>query len=117
METMKNLGERIRELRENKDTSLRELAKKLEISAAFLSDVELGRRYPSTKVLRQIALQLDVEPKELENHDTRAPMEEIKRRVQADPAFGLALRKVMDKKISPEELMKLVGKASGPKKK
>jgi hypothetical protein len=35
--------------------------------------------------------------------------------MQADPTFGFALRKVM--KISPEDLMKLVGKESGPKKK
>jgi transcriptional regulator with XRE-family HTH domain len=112
---MTNLGEKIRELRENKDISLRELAKKLDISAAFLSDVELGRRYPSKKVLRQIALKLDVEPEELENYDTRPPVEEIRRRMQADPTFGFALRKVM--KISPEDLMKLVGKESGPKKK
>ena len=114
---MKNLGEKIRELREGKDRSLRELAKKLAISAAFLSDVELGRRYPSKKVLRQIALELDVKPEELENHDTRPPVEEMRRWVQADPAFGLALRRVIDKKISPEELMKLVGKAPGPKRK
>jgi transcriptional regulator with XRE-family HTH domain len=114
---MKNLGEKIRELRENKDISLRELAKELDISAAFLSDVELGRRYPSKKVLRQIALKLDVEPEELEDHDTRAPMEDIKRRVQADPAFGLALRRVISKKVSPEDLMKLAGKEPGPKKK
>jgi transcriptional regulator with XRE-family HTH domain len=114
---MKNLGEKIRELRESKDTSLREFAKKLEISAAFLSDVELGRRYPSKKVLRQIALELEVAPEVLENHDTRPPVEEMRRWVQADPAFGLALRKVIDKKISPEELMKLVGKSPGPKKK
>src|SRR6266481_6032118 len=114
---MKNLGEKIRELREHKDISLRELAKKLEISAAFLSDVELGRRYPSKKVLKQIALALEVESEELEKYDTRPPVEEMRRWVQGDPAFGLALRKVIDKKISPEELMKLVGKAPGPKRK
>lgn len=114
---MKSLGEKIRELREHKDISLRELAKKLEISAAFLSDVELGRRNPSKKVLRQIALDLDVKPEELENYDTRLPVEEMRRMVQADPAFGLALRKVIDKKISPEDLMKLVGRAPGQKKK
>ena len=43
------LGQRIRELRGKKDLSLRELAKKLDVSAAFLSDIELGRRYPSEK--------------------------------------------------------------------
>ena len=48
---MKTLGQRIRELREEKDFSLRELAKKSGVTAPFLSDIELGRRYPSEKVL------------------------------------------------------------------
>ena len=43
---MKTLGERIRELREERDLSLRELAGKIGVSAAFMSDVELNRRYP-----------------------------------------------------------------------
>ena len=114
---MKNLGEKIRELREDKDISLRELAKRLELSAAFLSDVELGRRYPSKKVLRLLANELGIKLEELENYDTRPPIEEVRRRVQADPAFGLALRKVIDKEISNEDLMKLVGKGPDLKKK
>ena len=114
---MKNLGEKIRELREAKDVSLRELAKRLDLSAAFLSDVELGRRYPSTKVLRLLANALGIKIDELENYDTRPPIEEVRRRVQADPAFGIALRKVMDKQISPDDLMKLVGEHPHLKKK
>src|SRR5438046_261259 len=106
---MKNLGEKIRELRENKDISLRELAKRVELSAAFLSDVELGRRFPSKKVLRQLADALDIKPDDLENFDTRAPIEEVRRRVQTEPAFGLALRKAIDKKISIDDLLKLIG--------
>jgi transcriptional regulator with XRE-family HTH domain len=113
---MKNLGEKIRELREDKDISLRELAKRLGLSAAFLSDVELGRRYPSEKVLRELATELRVKLEELKNFDTRPPIEEVRRRVQADPAFGLALRKVIDKEISNEDLMKLVGREPNPKK-
>jgi transcriptional regulator with XRE-family HTH domain len=114
---MKNLGEKIRELREAKDLSLRELAKRLELSAAFLSDVELGRRFPSKKVLRQLAHALDVKVEDLESYDTRPPIEEVRRSVQANPAWGLALRKVIDKKISPEELLKLIGEDSDTKKK
>ena len=51
---MMTIGERIRQLREEKDLSLRELAKTIGVSAAFLSDVELGRRYPSDKHLSAI---------------------------------------------------------------
>ncbi|MGH9962328.1 MAG: helix-turn-helix domain-containing protein, partial [Pyrinomonadaceae bacterium] len=57
---MKTLGQRIRELRDAKELSLRELAKKLEISAPFLSDIELGRRYPSDEVLASLARKLGV---------------------------------------------------------
>jgi transcriptional regulator with XRE-family HTH domain len=114
---MKNLGEKIREVREAKDVSLRELAKRLSLSPAFLSDVELGRRYPSKKVLRLLANELSVKFDDLEDYDTRPPIEEVRRRVQADPAFGIALRKVIDKQVSPDDLMKLVGEGTDLKKK
>ena len=39
----------------SKTFSLRELAGKIGVSAAFMSDVELNRRYPSDKHLREIA--------------------------------------------------------------
>lgn len=107
---MKTLGQRIRELRDKEDLSLRELAKKLGgLSAAFLSDIELGRRHPSEKVLADLARVLKTTVEDLQDYDTRPPVEEIKRLASADPAFGLALRKVVDKGVSPEELMKLAG--------
>lgn len=102
------LGEKIRELRENKDISLREFAKKLgDVSAAHISDIELGRRYPSDSLLLKIAALLDVSIEELQRYDNRAPVDEIKRLVQSDPAFGFAFRTLVDKKISPEDIMKL----------
>lgn len=102
------LGEKIRELREGKDISLREFAKKLgEVSAAHISDIELGRRYPSDPLLLKIAALLDVSVEELQRYDNRAPVDEIKRLVQSDPAYGFAFRTLVDKKISPEEIMKL----------
>jgi transcriptional regulator with XRE-family HTH domain len=52
---MKTLGEYLRELREQRDLSVRELAKRLDVSAPFLSDVELGRRHPSGEVLERLA--------------------------------------------------------------
>ena len=104
------LGEYIRFLRERKDNSLRELAKKLEITPAFLSDVELGRRNPSDEVLRNIARLLDTTVDDLRAHDTRAPLEAIKRLAASDPSYGLAFRQVVEGKITPQELMDLVKK-------
>lgn len=104
---MKTLGQRIRELREKKDLSLRELAKKLDVSAAFLSDVELGRRYPSDKVFAELAHKLGTTIEELRQHDTRPPVEDLKRMTESNPAYGIALRRVLDSEVSPEDLMRL----------
>jgi len=110
---MKTLGERIRELREKKDLSLREFAKKLDLSAAFLSDVELGRRFPSDEVLSKIATVLGVSEHELKSFDTRAPMNELKRRAVSNPLVGIALRRVAD--LSPDELIDLIKKVQKKK--
>lgn len=104
----KTLGSRIRELREEKDISLRELARKLdEVSAAHVSDIELGRRNPSKDLLKKIATQLGVPIEDLEKYDTRPPIEQMKRVVQKNPAYGVALRTLLDKQVSPEEILKL----------
>jgi transcriptional regulator with XRE-family HTH domain len=106
----KSLGERIRELREARDLSLREFGKKLKLSAAFLSDVELGRRHPSDKFLAEMARVLGTSLEELKSYDLRPTVQELKRLVAQNPAYGFAFRKVMDKGMSPEDLVKLVEK-------
>lgn len=109
------LGQFIRKRREEIDLSLRELAKKVDCSAAFLSDIELGRRFPSEQVLKAIAKVLDVSTETLKEYDRRAPVEDIKRLAETHPQYGLALRSLVDKKISPEELIKFFEKASARK--
>jgi transcriptional regulator with XRE-family HTH domain len=114
---MKTLGERIRELRATRDLSLRDLAAKLGgLSAAFLSDIELGKRFPSEKILDQMAVVLGTTSEDLRSHDTRAPIEGLRRKANADPAYGIALRQVLDKRVSAEELLKLAQKQTAPKK-
>ena len=105
---MKTLGEQIRELREQRDFSVRELAKKLEVSAAFLSDVELGRRYPSDDVLKRLASKLGTQVDELKKYDSRAPVQELKRMAASDPAMGFALRRVVDGGISSKDLFEFL---------
>ena len=43
---MQTLGERLRELREKRGISLRNLAARVRITAPYLSDIELNRRHP-----------------------------------------------------------------------
>jgi len=114
---MKSLGARIRELRDEKDLSTRELANKAQISVAFLSDIELGRRQPSKKVLAAIAKPLRTTLEELQEYDMRPTFEEFKRRSQDDPKLGLAFRRLLDANVSPEEIVKLADKTAKQKKK
>lgn len=104
---MTTLGQKIRELREQKDYSLRELAKRIGVTAAFLSDIELGRRYPSDEVFESLAQELDISAQELRKFDTRPPVEDLKRLSQNNPAYGIAFRMVVDRNVTPEELTKL----------
>lgn len=48
-------GEFLRSARKTAEFGLRELASRVEISPAYLSDIELGRRLPSDKVLFAMA--------------------------------------------------------------
>ena len=105
---MKTLGERIRELREGRDISLRELAVKIEVSAAFMSDVELGRRHPSDKHMHAVAQTLGTSMDELKEFDTRPPVREFRRATLANPEYGFAFRQMMDRKISSDEILAFI---------
>ena len=92
-----SLGQRIRELRDKADLSLRGLAMRIGISAPFLSDIELGRRFPSKEILAKLADALDVSPDELKQYDTRGPIADLKRLVDSNPKLGFAFRTVVEK--------------------
>ena len=105
----------MRRRRDELDLSLREFAKRLDCSAAFISDIELGRRYPSEKVLAEIARVLEVKIEELQAMDVRPPIDDIKRLTQSDPRFALAFRTMIDKKVSADELMELANQKKDEK--
>lgn len=106
----------MRRRRDELDISLREFAKRLDCSPAFVSDIELGRRYPSDKVLAEIARLLKVKLEDLRALDVRPPIEEIKRVTQNDPTFALAFRTVLDKNITADELLEFVKNKEHEKK-
>jgi transcriptional regulator with XRE-family HTH domain len=112
---MKTLGERIKELRDAADMSLRDLGKQAGgLSPVFLSDIELGRRFPSEDALTHIAFALKTTVADLRQYDTRPPIEEMKRRTAENPALGVAFRKIVD--LPPEELLKIANKGTRGKK-
>lgn len=110
----KSFGERIAELRDAKDLSMREFAALVKISAAFVSEIENGARYPSEDVLPRLAAALGTTVEDLKKYDHRPPTKEMQELVDADPRFGFAFRKmvasVRDLGLSPADVERLVPK-------
>ena len=90
------MGQRLRELRESAGLSLREVARAAKISAPFLSDVELGRRFTTNDTLALIAQKLRASADDLKKHDHRAALADMKRLAEGSPILGAALRSLVD---------------------
>ena len=88
-----SLGQRLRELRDKADLSLRELAKRIGISSPFLSDIELGRRFPSEEILAKLARALNVSLEHLKQYDNREPIADLKRLVDSTLSWALRLER------------------------
>ena len=102
------LGTHLRMLREEEDVSLRELARKIGCSPAYLSDVELGRRFPTDDMFERIAKSLGTSVEELKEHDTRPPVDDIRKRTQSDPGYAYALRRVLEAGKNSKQLLDVV---------
>lgn len=102
------MGQRLRELRERAGLSLREVAKAAKISAPFLSDVELGRRFPANETLALIAQKLRASADDLKKHDHRSALADLKRLAEGSPRLGAALRALVDQvqsgNLTPDQL-------------
>ncbi len=59
---------------------------------------------------------LGVSVDELKKYDPRPPLEELKRIAAADPTYGFALRSVIEKKVTADELMNLAKKSDQKRK-
>jgi hypothetical protein len=53
---------------------------------------------------------------EFHQYDTRPPIEAMRRLTTSDPSYGLAFRMLIEKKVSPEDLMDLAKKKSEDRK-
>lgn len=91
------LGQAIRRLRLSAAYGLREFAIQIELSAAYLSDIEHDRRVPTEDVLRSITKELakrvPVTYDDLRSLSTRLETE-VQRMVQQHPEVGQLLREV-----------------------
>lgn len=114
-----SMGQRLRELRERAGLSLREVAKAAKISPAFLSDVELGRRFPGNEKLALIAQKIKASADDLKKHDHRSALADLKRLAEGSPSLGAAVSvlvaQVQSGAITPDELAAKLRKVSGTK--
>lgn len=79
-----SFGEAVRQLREARGLTLRELASRMGVSAPFLSDVEHDRR--NTDKLDELAKALDVDVADIKALDGRLP-EDLKAWMSANPTL------------------------------
>jgi transcriptional regulator with XRE-family HTH domain len=113
------MGQRLREMREHAGLSLREVAKAAKISAPFLSDVELGRRFPTNETLALIAQKLRASADDLKKHDHRSALANLKRLAEGSPSLAAAVRALVDQvesgNLTPDELAAKLRQVSNTK--
>lgn len=105
----KSLGDLIREARTPKG-SLRDFAKKLDITPSYLSDIENDRRIPAEEVLRRIAELLELNFDELMAKAGRFG-DDADRYMRKHPTVGVLFRKLSESKAPDDDLAKLLKKA------
>jgi transcriptional regulator with XRE-family HTH domain len=89
---MANAGDRIREIRESKGINQDRLAEKAKISKGFLSDIENGKRNPSSDNLLRIANALGASLDYLMKGEVQE--EEQTRTIQISPELSIAAQQL-----------------------
>ena len=87
-------------MREERRISLRSLARRLGISAAFLVDLEKDRRQPTPQLMQKLADEIDVPLSDFDKFSPDLP-KAVKGWISANPLVGRAL-KALDRLPEPE---------------
>jgi transcriptional regulator with XRE-family HTH domain len=106
----KTLGEVIREARVAAGGSLREFARKLEITPSYQSDIENDRRIPSEEVLKKIAGLLRLKYEDLMALGGRFG-EDAERYMRRNPTAGALFRKLSEANAPEDVLRKMLKQA------
>lgn len=88
------IGSKIRKERTKRKISLREFARKLEISAAYLVDIEKGRRLPKYELLQKISDLLDVSLDTFTRDNLEMP-KNVKNWIEKHPIFSKLFRFIL----------------------
>ena len=91
--------------------SLRELAARVHVTPAYLCDIELGRRFPSDRLLASLGRVLKIPPEELAQLHPRSIFREIEDRLIHDGGYADALRRVLRACPNADDLLRLLDRA------
>ena len=94
----------------DKDISLRALAKQLDITPSYLSDIENDRRVPSEEVLAKIAAELDLDYSNLVARAGRLPAD-AERYMRQTPAATTLFRRITEQRFNEDEIQQLMNRA------
>lgn len=103
----RTLGEVLRDARVSADLTLRDLAKKLDITPSYISDIENDRRVPSEDVLQRLASELNLKFDELMARAGRVG-DQAERYMKQNPAAGVLFRRISERRLPEEDLKKLL---------
>lgn len=104
------LGAFIRDARVAKGLKLRELARRLDVTPSYVSDIENDRRVPSEEVLAKIAAELDLDYSNLVARAGRLPAD-AERYMRQTPAATTLFRRITEQKFNEDEIQQLMNRA------
>jgi transcriptional regulator with XRE-family HTH domain len=102
-----SLGEFIRRTRLERGMRLRELARRLDVTPSYVSDIENDRRTPSEDVLRRIADVLDLDLDELLARSGRIGSD-AERYLRRTPTATTLFRRISQQNLTEDQLTGLL---------
>lgn len=107
MADKQTLGDLIKNRRVELDIKLRELARRLDVTPSYVSDIEYDRRVPSEDVLGRIATELQLDRDDLVARSGRIGTE-AERYLRETPAATTLFRRVAERKLDDDQLRDLM---------
>ncbi len=104
-----SFGEWLREARADKNMSLRSLATRLQITPAYLSDIENDHRTPAEEVIQKLAAELSIDFDELMVRARRFG-KDAEEYIQRQPEAVRLLRRVSEANLDADQLRNLTAK-------
>ena len=88
------------------------MARELEITPSYLSDIENDRRIPSEEVLQRISDELELDFDDLMARAFKLG-EDVERYIKRHPGVGVLFRKIAEQQPTDEQLRKLARDVDG----